>query len=232
MRRFQNLQVKLGQHAKYWSFHFQFYVKEDELTFQCDSDEDEGGSEEEEERSEEEEESSKEEERAKEPSSTSQKTDDSPTGPDRSSYSDGVQGLASVVAFRLKSVCPELSASGAHICKLPQWVEPYAKRGRCCPSAKFKDAAQVMDRIFYSMHKDGIFKKKGVRRMFEEKAQAANLDIDKRAIRLFGWLRLCVRMRCLNLLKWKTKDTVLLVNQKAKKDKNSRASKKINHWLS
>jgi hypothetical protein len=159
-------------------------------------------------------------------------TEDSPTGPDRLSYRDGVQGLASIVAFRLKSVCPELSATSAHICKLPQYIEPYAKSGSCCPSVKLKDAACEMDKIFYRIHGDGISHVDGVRELFEEKAQAANLDIDKRAVRLFGWLRICVRMRCMNMLKWKTKDTVLLVNQEATKDKNSRAYHKRNHWLS
>jgi hypothetical protein len=143
-----------------------------------------------------------------------------------------VQGLASIVAFRLKSVCPELSATAAHICKLPHYIEPYAEKGSCCPSDKLKDAAVEMDKIFYRMHGDGISDVKGVRKIFEEKAQASNLDIDKRAIRLFGWLRICVRMRCINMLKWKTKDTVLLVNQNATKDKNSRAYLKRSHWLS
>jgi hypothetical protein len=209
---------------------------ESELTFEYESDQDEGRSKEDEGSSEEDEGSSDEDEESsgedKESAPCVSKViEDSPTGPDRSSYHNGVQGLASIVAFRLKKVCPELSAAGSHVCKLPQYVEPYAKKGRCCPSDIFKEAAVEMDKIFYLIHGDGICKENGVRKNFEDKAKAANLNIDKKAIRLFGWLRLCVRMRCFNLLKWKKKDTVLLVNQMAKKDKNSRASRKRKHWL-
>jgi hypothetical protein len=149
--------------------------------------------------------------------------------PCTASYEPGIRGLAGVVACRTHARHPELSLGG-QLTAIPAWVQHFAKKGALQPSDDFYMACKQMEDIFQKTHSTSVSFKFGLLDAFQKQVAHANVNAPISAIKLFGWLRLCARLRCLNQRKNKNQGAVLSVMAAAKKSKNTRAGKTRNIW--
>jgi hypothetical protein len=160
--------------------------------------------------------------------------DDSPISTEGETYRNGLKALAAVVAFRLGNKYPELKNLGdGALPRVPHFMQHFAKRGMVAPSDEWLYSCYSMDKLFFHIHDEGICTDKGILDRFLKMVKAAKtLSVPRQVARLFGWLRLCVRIRCLNRLKKKDRATVLAEAEVSKMDPQSRASKTARIWLS
>jgi hypothetical protein len=149
--------------------------------------------------------------------------------PSNDYYIDGIEGLAGIVSFRLKQSHPELSVRG-QLSPLPLFLEPYSKLGRAVPRANFVHQCLMMDSMFIALHGDSISQEFGIIAQFKELTK--KIELTSKVKRLFGMLRLRIRIRCINQIKNKNKDQVPKVNNAASGDKNSRVAKVNKIWKS
>lgn len=156
--------------------------------------------------------------------------DDIPTA---ALYEEGLEGIASIVAFRFRDQFPELQASAEETTctNLPPWVEHFSKKGRSNPKSSFIHKVKLLDSVFLTIHGMGINREFGILDKFVKQSQLVGCKLPLQVIRAVGKLRLDIRMRCLNMRKDKTKDAVLLVNAEAKRDKNKRANRVNRRWM-
>lgn len=70
-------------------------------------------------------------------------------------YDDGIQSLASVVAFRIRGKHPELTGepnSNTNHMELPSWLHSLAKSDTTHPSLELLEQVKDMDKIFIIQH--------------------------------------------------------------------------------
>lgn len=152
--------------------------------------------------------------------------DDSPSN---AAYHQGIRVLAGIVACRMHAKHPELSAGG-HITAIPAWVQHFAKKGAVEPKQDFFEQCQKMEKIFQDTHGVSVSFKFGLLEAFQKRAMQAHNKAPIASIKLYGWLRLCARLRNLNQRKNKNQDAVLSVNIASKVDKNTRAARCRKNW--
>jgi hypothetical protein len=148
-------------------------------------------------------------------------------------YEEGLEGIASIVAYRMKNKFPELQTTvekNMNTC-LPPWVEHFSRKGRTNPSTDFIHKVKVLDSVFLQIHGNSMSREYDVIEKFVSKSKKIGCTLPLQVIRSIGKLRLDIRLRCLNLRKDKTKDAVLLVNAAAKNDKNKRATRVNLRWM-
>jgi hypothetical protein len=148
--------------------------------------------------------------------------------PSNDYYVDGIEGLAGIVSFRKRKSYPELSENGP-LSPLPLFLEPYSKLGRAVPSRIFMHQCLLMDSQFIAIHGDSISQDFDITAKFMDLVKHIDLAVEVQ--KLFGMLRLRIRIRCINQIKNKNKDQVLKVNQTASKDKNTRVYKVNQYYL-
>jgi hypothetical protein len=156
--------------------------------------------------------------------------DDSPLTTEAEMYKRGIISIAGIIAFRLGAKFDGLLGD-LPVANVPSFVQHFAKRGISCPSQTFYDKCVAMDRLFFEIHDEGVNLQSGVMKKFQILVDKSILKVDQKISKLFGWLRLCIRIRCLNNIPYKDREKVLQMAEEAKRDKSSRAFKTRQIWM-
>jgi hypothetical protein len=97
-------------------------------------------------------------------------------------YSQGIFGLAGIVAFRLANKFPELVGEPLpeEQMELPTWLQSQSRSDSCHPSSQLQQQARDMDDIFLRQHgMQLVDKRPGVMRKFQDEVMSKHPEIKR-----------------------------------------------------